>query len=76
MVDLQSHHESDRNAGMYPRRVSATPVPAWVKIFGAIYLIAVVIFAAMHLAGSGMGPLDHGAMNDHVPPADHAQHRQ
>jgi hypothetical protein len=75
MVDLQSHHESDGDAGMYPRGVAATPMPAWVKIFGAIYLIIVAIFAAMHLAGGGMGPLDHSAMKAHAPPAEHAQHR-
>jgi len=75
MVALQSHDESDPNAGIYPRSVSATPMPAWVKIFAAICLIVVVIFAAMHLAGGGMGPLDHGTMNAHAPPAEHAQHR-
>jgi len=75
MVALQSHDEPDRNAGMYPRSVSVTPMRAWVKIFGAIYLIVVVIVAAMHLAGGGMGPLDHGAMNAHAPSAEHTQHR-
>jgi hypothetical protein len=50
-------------------------MPAWVKIFGVIYLIAVAIFAAMHFAGGGIGYLDHGDMQGHAPAAEHGQHR-
>jgi hypothetical protein len=60
---------------MHPRIASATPMPAWVKIFGVIYLIAVAIFAAMHFAGGGIGYLDHGEMNGHASPAEHGQHQ-
>jgi hypothetical protein len=75
MVDFQSGHESVRNASMYPRSVSATPMPSWVKIFGVIYLIAIAIFAAMHFAGGETGHLDHGEMNAPVTPAEHGAHR-
>jgi uncharacterized membrane protein len=60
---------------MHPRSASATPMPAWVKIFGVIYLIAVTIFAAMHLAGGGIGYLDHGEMHGDAPTAEHGQHQ-
>jgi hypothetical protein len=35
--------------------------PLWVKGFGIAALIAIVLFAVLHLAGGGMGNLmDHG----------------
>jgi hypothetical protein len=72
--DMQSHHESNRNAGMYPHGVSTTRMPAWVKIFGVIYLIAIAVFAATHLVPGGMGHLSHGDVNADTPPAGHGQH--
>jgi hypothetical protein len=33
-------------------------VPGWAKVLGLIALVAVVLFAALHLAGHGPG--DHG----------------
>jgi len=72
---LQSHRASSSNASTPPRSVSATRVPAWVKIFGAIYLVAVATFAAMHFAGEGMGYHIHGEMNAHGRPAEHGQHQ-
>jgi hypothetical protein len=50
-------------------------MPAWVKIFGAIYLITIAIFAASHLAGGWTGPLFHGEMTAHVSPAEHGRHQ-
>jgi hypothetical protein len=60
---------------MHPRSASATPMPAWVKIFGVIYLIAVAIFAAMHFSGGGIGYLDHSEMHGDGPAAEHDQHQ-
>ena len=44
---------------------AATPpgTPFWVKAFGVVLLLLVLVFVGLHLAGGGMGP------TSHVPPA-------
>jgi hypothetical protein len=50
-------------------------MPGWVKVFAVLALIAIAIFAALHIAGLGMGYLGHGGMEAHAPAAGHDQHR-
>jgi hypothetical protein len=35
-------------------------VPRWVKIFGIVLLVLVLVFVVLHLTGNGLGNL-HGA---------------
>lgn len=39
--------------------------PRWVKIFGAVALVFVLVFAALHLTGRGFGPGMHGHGGGH-----------
>jgi hypothetical protein len=35
--------------------------PLWVKVAGIVVLALVLVFGGLHLAGRGMGPMDHQA---------------
>jgi hypothetical protein len=35
-------------------------IPRWVKVFGIIFIILVLVFVILHLTGNGLGNL-HGA---------------
>jgi hypothetical protein len=35
-------------------------VPRWVKVFGIVFLVLVLVFVILHLSGNGLGNL-HGA---------------
>lgn len=43
MADLPSDFDDDLNAGM----------PRWVKVFGIVFMVLVVVFVVVHLAGGG-----------------------
>lgn len=48
--------------------------PRWVKVFGIITLIAVMLFVLVHLTGGGLAHLiDHG-MGGHSPPPSVTKH--
>jgi ABC-type Fe3+ transport system permease subunit len=38
-----------------PDREPATNTPRWVKVFGAITIIALLLFVILHLTGHGFG---------------------
>jgi hypothetical protein len=40
---------------------SPPSTPRWVKVFGIIFIILVLVFAILHLTGNGLGHL-HGAL--------------
>jgi hypothetical protein len=46
------------------RRVSAPGAPRWVKVFGLIVAVLVLLFAALHLAG--LRPGGHGVHGAHA----------
>jgi hypothetical protein len=54
---------------MSPNDKAKDGPPHWIKVFGAVALAFVVIVAAVHLAGGGMGhfghtgasPVEHGS---------------
>ena len=72
---MHSQSEPHRGAGTSPGPARAYPMPGWVKVFAVLALIAIAIFAALHIAGLGMGYLGHGGMEAHAPAAGHDQHR-
>jgi hypothetical protein len=47
-------------ADSHDRRLS-TGAPRWVKVFGIIAIVLVMLFVALHLSGHGMSHMDHGA---------------
>ena len=51
MTDLPPHSEAGDNTGVGPDRGSATRTPRWVKIFGIISLVLVLVVAILHLTG-------------------------
>lgn len=69
---MSSHPNSDRAAGGRAK-LRIYEIPGWVKIFGIVAVIAVVIFAALHRAGGGMKHMDHDNMGAQTLPAEHGQ---
>jgi hypothetical protein len=54
---------------MRPHHKAKDRPPRWVKVFGALALAFVAIFAAIHLVGGGMGHLSHAGA-----PMEHSSH--
>jgi hypothetical protein len=48
---------SDSDDGGGRRVVRPQEVPRWVKIFGAVGVVLIVLFIALHVSGHGFGPL-------------------
>ena len=58
IVDLQPNPDSNGDtgdAGVRPDRRSPPNTPRWVKTFGIIAIVLVLLFAILHLAGVGFG---------------------
>ncbi len=51
-----------------PYAVADPGMPRWVKISGLVLVAAVVVFAAVHLAGGGLR--DHSVRPTGAPPAE------
>ena len=70
--------DSGDDAGVGPDRESITRTPRWVKVFGIIALVLVVLFAVLLLTGRGgnHGPGRHssGGVGGHTPPASITAH--
>lgn len=49
----QTHEESQR------RSTSSAPpsTPRWVKVFGIVMIVLVILFVILHLSGNGFGGL-------------------
>jgi hypothetical protein len=66
------------DTGVEPDRGSTTGVPRWVKVFGIIALVLVVLFAVLLLTGRGgnHGPGRHssGGVGGHTTPASITAH--
>ena len=67
MANLPAHPDS--NVG--PGRASITSIPRWVKVFGVIVLVLVLLFVILHLTGLHGG---HTPPEGHTPSGDHAPH--
>ena len=59
MADLSPYPDSSGNTGAGPHRGSSasTPpsTPRWVKAFGIIAIVLVLLFVVLHLTGGGLG---------------------
>lgn len=42
-----------------PRRESAHGTPTWVKIFGIVVIVLVLLFVVLQIVGGGHGPRRH-----------------
>ncbi len=47
-------HTSD-DTGMAPDRGSSTGTPRWVKVFGIIAILLVLLLVILHLTGNSLG---------------------
>ena len=67
----------DRDAGIGPDREPTTGMPRWVKVFGIIALVVVVLFLILLLTGGPgrHGPGRHtGGLGGHAPAASVTVH--
>ena len=50
--------------------------PRWVKVFGIIALVLVLLFVILHLTGRGLGGHSYGGHmhGDHSPPSSVTEH--
>jgi hypothetical protein len=69
MADPPPYLDSDSDTGddsrEGPDRGSTIGTPRWVKVFGIIFIILVLMFVILHLFGRGLGGhtphIEHGA---------------
>jgi hypothetical protein len=62
------------DTGAVPAPGTPPGTPRWVKVFGIIALVLIVLVVIMFLTGSGHGPSRHGNLGGgHTPPASHMQ---
>ncbi len=57
-----SNGDTGDDTGVGPDRESTTGTPRWVKVFGIIALVVVLLFVILHLSGGGLG--------GHTPPIE------
>ncbi len=63
--------ESD-GGGVEPDRGSIVRTPLWVKLFGIVALVVVLVFVVLLLTGQGHGPGRHaGFASGHTSTSDH-----
>ena len=55
MADVPPYPDSNGDTGVEPGRNSTTGSPRWVKVFGIIALVLVLLFVVMMLTGHGPG---------------------
>lgn len=63
-MPLSPNPRSNGDTGMGPDRESPAGTPRWVKVFGLVAFVLVLVVAILHLTGHGLGP------GDHMPPID------
>jgi hypothetical protein len=70
MADPPRYPESGDDTGLGPDRGSTTGTPRWVKVFGLIAAVVVVLFVVLLLFGSGgHGPGRHAGGDGGQTPA-------
>jgi hypothetical protein len=67
MADLPAYTDTDNQT------TASTPpsMPLWVKVFGIIAIVLVLLFVGMHLTGMGLGG---HMMGNHTMPPGAAEH--
>ena len=63
MADSSPSPDTADRTKVDPSSSGPPGTPLWVKAFGIVLLLLVLVFGGLHLAGRGMGPMSH------VPPA-------
>jgi hypothetical protein len=53
MADMPDHSDTGDDTGMRPGRGTTTGTPRWVKVFGAIALVVIMLFVVVVLVGGG-----------------------
>ena len=54
MADSPHSPNSNGDPGVESDRESITPTPRWVKLFGIVALVLVLLFVFLHLTGGGL----------------------
>ncbi len=80
MADLPPYSDSSADTGddvgVGPDPGLATATPLWVKVFGIIALLVVLLFIILTLAGGGNhGPGRHTGGGDQAPTSGVTEHR-
>ncbi len=64
MADPPSYPDTGDDTGVGPDRGSPPSTPRWVKVFGIIVIVLLLLFVILHLTGGGLGghtpPIEHG----------------
>ncbi len=70
-ADRPPYAETDDDARVGPDRASTAGTPRWVKVFGLVLLLLVLLFVILRLTGVGgqHGPSRHGDSGDTTPAA-------
>ena len=57
MADLPPYPNKGGDTDVRPDRGSTYSTPRWVKVFGIMFIILIVLFIILHLMGLGFGGL-------------------
>jgi hypothetical protein len=72
MTGAPSPTDAPAGSGAAPSTTTTTPkypgAPLWVKLGALVLLVVILVFGALHLAGRGMGPMDHMSQIGHTAP--------
>jgi ABC-type transporter Mla subunit MlaD len=78
MADPPRYPDTDDDTGVGPDRESITGTPRWVKVFGIIAIVVVLLFVILMFAGGGThGPGRHtlsGDLGGQAPPSSVTDH--
>ncbi len=70
MADRSPYPDTSDDTGVGPDRGSPPSTPRWVKVFGIIALVVVLLVAIMLISGHGPGRHMHGAdLGGYTPPS-------
>jgi hypothetical protein len=67
MADPPRYPDSGDDTGVGPDRESTTGTPRWVKVFGIIAAVLVLLFVIMVLTGHGPGRHMFGGLGGQTP---------
>jgi hypothetical protein len=75
MADLPPSPDSNGNTGVVPGRELTPGIPLWVKVFGIVaFVLVLLVIIMMFASGGSHGPGRHipsGDAGSHIPPIAH-----
>lgn len=75
MTEPRRTEDHDQHSGAEPDRSSSTGMPRWVKVFGIVLAVVVLLLAVVFLVGGGNhGPSRHSAPASVVEYAAHPEY--